>query len=65
MNRFIDSTGVSGFPHVLDLENAVWDRYEVRSQPWFVFINDDGSIETIGSLGADGLTERVEALIAA
>jgi len=66
MQEFVSERGVSGFDHVADEENEIWATFGVTSQPAFVFINDDGSVETVvSSLGLDGLTDRVEALSAA
>ena len=66
MEEFVSNTGVSGFDHIADEDTEIWQAYGVTSQPAFVFINDDGTTETlISSLGVDGLTERVEALAAA
>lgn len=66
MEEFVSSYGVDGFDHLADEENEIWATFGVTSQPAFVFINDDGTTETlISSLGLDGLTERVEALAAA
>ena len=61
---FVSTYGVGAFPHVQDLENRIWRRYEVATQPVFVFIDDDGSTDRTGRLGEDGLTERVESLLA-
>ena len=66
MQAFVADLGVDAFPHIADLELAIWDRYDVRSQPAFVFINDDGSVETvIGAMGESGLMDKIDALLAA
>lgn len=63
VNRFIDGYGVSGFDHVFDDSLDVWRAFEVTSQPAWVFIGADGTAEThIGSLGEDGLSDRLDAL---
>lgn len=65
MEEFVNDHGVTGFDHIADEETEIWSAYEVTSQPAWVFINDDGSRETlVSALGRDGLTERVEGLIA-
>lgn len=65
MEAFVADHGVSGFDHIADVDTEIWQAYGVTSQPAFVFINDDGSTETlISALGEDGLTQRVEALAA-
>lgn len=62
---FIDDRGVGGFPHIVDESGQIWSDFDVRSQPAFVFINDDGTIaDGTGSLSEDGITQRLDALIA-
>ncbi len=66
MQQFIDTRGVSGFTHVFDEAGDIWTALDVRGQPFFIFIDDDGSIvDRTGALGADGLSERIDQLIAA
>lgn len=63
INDFIATLDVSGFPHIVDETGEVWAGYGITTQPAFVFINDDGSMEThVGALGVEGLTERLTAL---
>ena len=65
MEEFVAEFGVGGFEHIADEDVEIWKAYNVTSQPAFVFINDDGTSETlISSLGLEGLTARVEALAA-
>jgi hypothetical protein len=64
MQAFVDDYEVGGFPHIEDLENVIWRRYGVSTQPTFVFIDDDGSISTAPALGEAGLAERVSELLA-
>lgn len=61
---FIDQRGVAGFPHIVDETGDVWSSFDVRSQPAYVFVDDDGTLENTGSLSEASLVERVEALIA-
>ncbi len=62
---FIAERGVGGFQHTVDEDGSVWESYGIQSQPAFVFINDDGTTETIqGAMGEAGLTERLESLLA-
>ena len=64
MRGFVDEFAVGAFEHIADEDGVVWSQYGVSSQPAFVFIDDAGGVETvIGSLGADGLSSRIEALI--
>ena len=65
IEAFVADTGVDTFPHAADIDGDVWEFFGIGSQPAFVFINDDGTFDTrLGSLDEDGLTERVEQLLA-
>lgn len=65
MRSFIDDTETSGLTHVADLDGDVWNSFGIYAQPAFVFINDDGEIETfMGGLGADHLADRIDELLA-
>jgi thiol-disulfide isomerase/thioredoxin len=64
MLGFIDDTGVEGFQHLADVDGALWQRFGVTYQPAYAFVAADGTVDvTVGALGADGLTERAQALI--
>jgi hypothetical protein len=46
--------------------STIWREFRVTSQPAFVFINNDGTVESrIGAMGLEGLTARINELIAA
>ena len=65
MVAFVDDGGVGGFDHVVDADGALWQAYGVATQPAWAFVDDGGSLTTaLGGLGEEGLTERVEALLA-
>ena len=65
IEAFVADTGVDTFPHAADIDGDVWEFFGIGSQPAFVFINDDGTFDTrLGSLDEDGLTERIEQLLA-
>ncbi len=55
MQQFVDDTGVDAFPHIPDNSSALWERFGVRSQRTYVFINDDGTARSggYGQLEAD------------
>ncbi len=62
---FVSNLDVGSFPHVVDENLEVWGAYGVTSQPTFAFLNDDGTFEVRGgSLGVEGLSERIEGLLA-
>lgn len=63
MKDFTSRLGVDSFRHVIDDDGSLWSQFSVRSQPAFAFIDDDGTIDVHnGSLNAEGLTSRIEAL---
>ncbi len=65
IQRFIEARGVGAFPHIADESGDVWSAFDVRSQPAYVFIDDDGTIAgEAGSLSEEGIAERLDALIA-
>lgn len=65
MQSFVDDLGLTDFAHIADVEGDVWGQYGVTSQPAFVFLNDDGTSETlISALGEERLNEMIETLIA-
>jgi len=63
--EWVVSNNVDGFDHISDVDGSIWGEFGIRSQPAFVFINDDGTVETHGgALGEGSLSERVNSLIA-
>ncbi len=64
MTAFVEDLGVGAFPHVANEDLEIWRQYEIRSQPAFVFIDDDGSFETvIGAIGESGLSSSIDELL--
>ena len=65
MREFVADTGTGSFPHLVDEEGRLWNRFDVVSQPAFVFVDRSGVIETFaGSLGGDELRAIVDDLAA-
>lgn len=65
MEAFVAETGVDGFAHAADVDGDIWETYDIGSQPAWVFINDDGTFDArLGALGEDGLSERIDELLA-
>ncbi|MEU7476181.1 redoxin domain-containing protein [Lentzea sp. NPDC042327] len=63
MKEFVSGHRLDGFPHLADLDGAVWKRFGVTAQPTFAFVRGDGSVELlIGAPTEEQLDERVAAL---
>ena len=57
---FVDDLGVGVIEHLHDETGEIWQRFEIVSQPAWIFINDDGEIDTqLGALGEDGIREAL------
>ena len=58
--EFVDGLGVGGFEHLYDESGEVWERFGIVSQPAWIFINDDGSVDSqIGALGEGGIRDAI------
>ena len=63
---FVEGRGVDAFLHLYDENVEIWRGFGIMDQPAWVLINQDGQTQVIVStLGVDGITEIVEALIEA
>ena len=66
VKSFITNQGVDGFEHTFDDAGEVWSAFGIFSQPAFVFIDAAGNAEVVPrGLGEEGITERLEAILAA
>jgi predicted DsbA family dithiol-disulfide isomerase len=66
MAAFVEDLAVGNFSHVADEDLQIWMQYDIRSQPSYVFIDNDGSFETvIGAMGESGLSSKIAELLAA
>ena len=66
MAAFVEDLAVGNFSHVADEDLQIWMQYDIRSQPSYVFIDNDGSFETvIGAMGESGLSYKIAELLAA
>jgi thiol-disulfide isomerase/thioredoxin len=66
MEDFVSDTDTGALTHIVDDSGAIWSGYGVAAQPSFAFIDDEGNVEVhVGALGEDGITDRLDALIAA
>jgi peroxiredoxin len=63
MQRFVAEHGLNSFPHIADLDLAVWKRFGVVEQPAHAFIKADGSVEMVlKQLPTNDLLKKVRAL---
>ena len=63
MREFVTDTGTGSFPHLVDDEGELWNRFGVVSQPAFVFVDRTGNVETFaGSLSGEDLRAFVDDL---
>ncbi|MET9226344.1 redoxin domain-containing protein [Lentzea sp. NPDC003310] len=64
MKKFVGDHEMTAFPHLADLDGAVWKRFGVTAQPTFAFVRVDGSVELLtGSPTEEELDERVSSLV--
>ncbi len=62
---FVEDLKVDQFPHVVDESGALWREFGVTGQPFFYFINDDGTAQGyLGAMGVEGMSEQLEMLLA-
>ncbi|NUO58877.1 MAG: redoxin domain-containing protein [Hamadaea sp.] len=64
MARFVTDTGVAAFPHLSDDEGAVWQKFGVTTQEYYVLIDSTGTIVHKGPLTESELREKLAALAA-
>ncbi len=65
MREFVDDTGTGRLTHVVDDDGALWQRFDVFSQPAFAFVGADGTARTFaGSLDPDSLRQAADELLA-
>lgn len=61
---FIEERDVGAFPHIVDESGDIWAGFDVRSQPSFVFVNDDGSVSPpTRSLTQSEIEDRLDELV--
>ncbi|PPK94634.1 thiol-disulfide isomerase/thioredoxin [Kineococcus xinjiangensis] len=65
MEGFVEQGGVGAFPHLVDADGSLWQRFGVTAQPAHAFIDDSGEVEIVrGLLGAKQLEEKIAELVA-
>jgi thiol-disulfide isomerase/thioredoxin len=66
MHEFVADTGTDGLTHVVDADGSLWQRFGVVSQPAYVFIGADGTVQEFGgSLDRESLRLKADNLLAA
>lgn len=64
MKAFITSTHTGNFAHIADVSGSVWNRFQVVSQPSFVFISKNGTAyREVGTLSKRDLFTLTRELI--
>src|ERR687898_586086 len=53
MRAFVEDADVQAFPHIADVDGAVYTRFDVTQQDTFAFIAADGTVETVDGYGSD------------
>ena len=61
MRRFVAETGLTGLVHVADDDGAVWRRFGVTAQEYFVMLDGSGAI-VARPVAGERLGPRVAAL---
>ncbi len=65
MQNFVADFSLEGFEHLIDPDRTLWSEFEVRSQPAFAFINQNGAVRVHnGRLGESELEEEIQRLLA-
>jgi peroxiredoxin len=62
MREFVADHGIGGFVNLADDEGAVWRRFGVTTQEYYVLLDAGGAVVHKGPLTPDGLRDRVTAL---
>ncbi|PZG18124.1 redoxin [Micromonospora craterilacus] len=62
MRRFVADQGIGGFVNLADDDGAVWKRFEVTTQEYYVVLDSAGAIVHKGALTAQALRDRAAAL---
>ncbi|MFU8850655.1 redoxin domain-containing protein [Micromonospora sp. SL1-18] len=62
MRRFARDTGIAAFPNLADDEGAVWRRFGVTSQEWYVLLDSTGTVVHSGALSQAELRRRIAEL---
>ena len=64
MQAFVDRYGIR-MPTAVDEDDQLFGRFGLFYQPSWVFMNDDGEFEALRQeIGAEGLRQRIEGLLA-
>ncbi|MCW3813282.1 redoxin domain-containing protein [Micromonospora sp. DR5-3] len=62
MRRFARDTGIAAFPNLADDDGAVWRRFGVSTQEWYVLLDSAGKVVHSGALSQAELRRRVAEL---
>ena len=65
MQHFVDRHDLYHINHVADISGEIWRGFDINYQPWWIFVNDDGTVleNWQGRLSDEEIAERVQRLI--
>lgn len=66
MRDFVERYGLEAFPHAIDPDGAIWQRFGSITRSAFVFVDADGTTTATdyGVLGEAELEARIDDLVA-
>ncbi|GIM88236.1 redoxin domain-containing protein [Paractinoplanes toevensis] len=64
MHAFVSDLEVDAVPHLDDQAGAIWKRFKITQQSWYVFLDRTGKVTKVGYLDDLQLTAEVKTLVA-
>jgi len=65
LERFVNRHDLHHIDHAADINGEIWGRFDINYQPWWIFINDDGTVidNWQGRLSDEEIAERIDLLL--
>jgi thiol-disulfide isomerase/thioredoxin len=64
MHEFVSDFALAKVPHLDDQAGAIWKRFKITQQSWYVFLDRSGAVVKTGYLDDLQLTAEVKTLVA-
>ncbi|GIF25322.1 thiol-disulfide isomerase/thioredoxin [Actinoplanes tereljensis] len=64
MHAFVSDFELDSMPHLDDQAGAIWKRFKITQQSWYVFLDRTGKVTKVGYLDDLQLTAEVKTLVA-